>query len=295
MNAGLRPNTISSYASDWRVFRAWCEAAQRPALPATAETVELYVTDLIGRGRKITTMQRHAVAIQYMHRKAELASPCRRGLRELLSGARRELCQMPGQKQALAAEDLERMVAAIGSATASAVRNRALVLFGFASALRRANLAALRREDLTFTGEGVIVRVHHEKQDRHGRGRLLPVPAGKHRQTCPVAALQRWLLCRGNVAGTVFCRVLNGRPDGRPILGNRIGQIVQEAARAIGLDPKLYGAHSLRAGFVTEALDGGASEIAVARHTGHRSLDTLRLYHRPRSLFRHSAAAALAL
>ena len=57
-NAELAPRTISSYQSDFRVFQAWCRAAISAALPAAADTVELYVTDLIRRGRKITTVER---------------------------------------------------------------------------------------------------------------------------------------------------------------------------------------------------------------------------------------------
>jgi len=89
--------------------------------------------------------------------------------------------------------------------------------------------------------------------------------------------------------------VLRGHPNGKPLLANRITQIVQDAVRGIGLDARLYGAHSLRAGFVTEALEKGANEIAIARHTGHRDLTTLRRYFRGKSLFKGNAGAALGL
>jgi len=122
------------------------------------------------------------------------------------------------------------------------------------------------------------------------------VPVGQHATTCPVLALGRWLDMRGwQLPGALFCRVLNGKPDGKQMLGNRIGQIVQELAAGIGLDRKMYSAHSLRAGFATAALAGGASEIMIARQTGHASLDTLRLYERSRDLFRGNAASSIGL
>lgn len=111
-NAGLAPRTISSYESDFRTFRSWCRAAGRDALPASADTVELYVTDLIGRGRKIATAERHTFAIRYSHREVGNPNPCGPGLLELLAGARRTLCQMPAQKDAIGLADLKAMVKA---------------------------------------------------------------------------------------------------------------------------------------------------------------------------------------
>jgi integrase len=72
---------------------------------------------------------------------------------------------------------------------------------------------------------------------------------------------------------------------GKPILGNRIAQIVQEAAAKVGLDRKTYGAHSMRAGFVTAAMLAGISEARVAGHTGHRDMNVLRLYYRNGMVF----------
>ena len=293
-NVQLSPRTISSYAADWRVFEAWTSAAKRASLPASEETLELYCTDLF-HSRKVSTVERHCFAIHHMHTRAGFESPYGEGVKRLLSGARRLLAQMPNQKTALETADIRRIVEKLGHETPIAARNSALLLVGFASALRRSTLAQLRPEDLRFTRQGVIVTVRHEKQDRKGEGRLVAVPFGQHETTCPVRALGRWLDARGRVPGALFCRVLNGRPDGKAMLGNRIGQIVQESVALIGLDRRLYGGHSMRAGCVSEALAGGADMLLVARQTGHASLDTLRLYERSRDLFRGNAGAFLGL
>lgn len=293
LHAGLAPNTVLSYARDWRVFTAWCAAAGRSALPASPETVELYASDLLHQGRKVTTLERHAAGIQYQHRIAGLESPCGPELRALLSGARRVLCQRPNQKEAITLEELRRMVRATGWRTPIAARNTAILLFGFASALRRSNLASLRMEHLTFTPRGILVWVDREKQDREGSGRQVAVPAGRCRTTCPVRAIRRWLDRRGEGPGPLFCGVMRGHLTGRALLPNRIGQIVQESAARIGLDPNRIGAHSLRAGFCTEGLERGVNEVMLAQQTGHRSLDTLRLYLRSRDPFRGNACAAI--
>ncbi len=295
-NAGLAVQTVLSYARDWRVFTAWCEAAALQALPATSGTVELYVCDLLRRGRKVTTVERHAAGIHHHHRIAGQESPCGPELRALLCGARRLLGQPPAQKEAISLADLRKIVRGICAKTPIGARNTALLLFGFATALRRSNLAALELEHLTFTPHGIEVWISHEKQDREGKGRKLAVPYGKRKLTCPVRAVRRWIEFRGDKPGPLFCRVLNGRPDrAKAILPGRVTQIVQEATARIGLDPRRYGAHSLRAGFATEALHRGVNEIMVAQQTGHRSLETLRGYMRSRDLFRGNAAGLIGL
>lgn len=222
-------------------------------------------------------------------------NPCGEGLRTLLCGARRVLCQQPAQKDAISTDELRRMVRTIGWKRPIDARDCAILLFGFATALRRSSLAALRLENLTFTDAGIRVWIQHEKQDREGKGRELAVPHGKHRLTCPVRAIKRWLDWRGRDPGPLFQGVMSGHVTGKGILPNRICQIVQESAARIGLDPKRIGAHSLRAGMATEALCAGVSEIMVAQQTGHRSLETLRLYLRSRDPFRGNAAGHIGL
>ena len=294
-SAGLAPRTISSYQSDFRTFETWCKAAGRDPLPATDDTVELYITDLIRSGRKITTAERHAMAINHWHRECRHPKPCGPGLRDLLNGARRKLCQQPAQKDAISLDDLKLMVKTIGTASPIAIRDSALLLFGWATALRRSSLARLQREDLTFTPKGILIWVRNEKQDREGKGRKLAVPFGKGKRMCPVRAMQRWLDVRGNMPGPVFCHVMRGHIKPKKLHGNRIAQIVQETAAKVGFDRKRYAAHSLRAGMATEGLERGVNEVMIAQQTGHRSLDTLRLYLRSRDPFRGNAVSKIGL
>lgn len=295
-NAGLAPLTIASYERDWRVFTAWCEAAHRVPLPASTDTVELYMVDQLRRGRRVTTLRRHAIGIQHFHRMAGHASPCGQELRALLTGAQRILAQVPKQKEALTLDKVVRMAGAIGAYSPIAIRDRTLILFGFASALRRGNLAALDLEDLTFTEEGVRVAVRREKQDRKGRGRTLAICYAKNPRVCPVRALQKWLEVRGGAAGPVFCHVMKGKVLLKRMLGNRITQLVQEAAEAIGIDRRAVGCHSLRAGFVTSCINAGLPDLMVASHTNHRDLSTLQLYHRrPSSSFAGNPTALIDL
>ena len=292
--AGIRaPRTLAGYASDWKSFTAWCSRAEQVALPAAVETVLQYLTDLLRQGRRVTTATRHASGIAHAHRAAGLLSPCGSEVRQLLLGAQRLRGEQPQQKTPIGLADLRQMCARLGQ-DPKGVRNRAVLLVGFATALRRSNLCALDLADVRFEQEGIIVRVRREKQDQLGRGRDIGVPRG-HAGTCPVAALRAWLGIRGDLAGPLFSRLHGSKPTGQRLHPNRIGAIVKAAVQSIGLDPAGFAGHSLRAGFVTEAGERGAGELLIAAQTGHRSMSVLRLYFRRRNLFKANACAMLGL
>jgi site-specific recombinase XerD len=279
--AALARHTLSSYDRDLRVFRAWCHATHRQFLPATAETVQLYLVDMIHRGRKVVTVARHVYGIQHAHRILGLENPCNAEVRAVLTGAKRLLCQSPVQKTALTVPDLHKITAAIGEGTAIRSRNTAILLYGFATALRRSTLAALEYRDLRFLPQGVTAFIRHEKQDTTGEGRTVTIPFALDAKICPVHALKRWISWRGTSAGPLFQRIHHGKPTGQPILDSRIAVITKQAVAQIGLDPQTYSGHSLRAGFVTEAILAGVPDLQIMEHTGHRSLETLRKYFRP--------------
>ena len=272
-----------SYQRDFRVFRAWCEAAERSVLPATTDTVELYCVDMLRRNRKISTLKRHLVGIQHYHRAAGHPSPCGPSVHALLSGAQRILCQQPEQKEALSSAQLRQIVTKLGRKTPITARDSALLLFAFASALRRSSLARINLDDLTFVEAGILVRVLREKTDRKGEGRIAAVKRGARAVTCPVRAIEVWLSFRGKAEGPLFCHVMHGKPILKRLLGNRIGQIVQAAVQLIGLDPARFGAHSTRAGMCTEALTNGCDALLVARHVGWKSAETVSIYMRQRN------------
>lgn len=159
-------------------------------------------------------------------------------------------------------------------------RDRAILLFGFATALRRCNLAGLDLADVSFEPRGMLVTVRHEKNDRVGQPRTLAVPSGNALQ-----AVKQWLKVRGTAPGPLFTGVHGGKLTMRRLHPQRIAQVVQEAAHKAGLNGRDYGAHSMRAGFCTEGLARGIGEIRVAAQTGHRCLESLRRYYRPADPF----------
>ena len=176
------------------------------------------------------------------------------------------------------------------------LRDRALLLLGFAGGFRRSELVALDVADLAFTSEGITVTIRRSKTDQEGQGRKVGIPSGRHVQTCPVLAVRDWLEESDMVDGAVFRPVLKGgRVCANRLSAQSVNLVVKRAAASIGLDPTLYGGHSLRAGLATAAASAGASERSIAQQTGHRSMKVLRGYIRDGSLYRDNAASIAGL
>jgi integrase len=261
----LALRTVTGYAYDWRMFEKWCAAARRDALPASADTISLYLTDLLTDGKKVTTARRRASAIAHHHRENGLPFPGKEYLRELLNCAARIRAEIPHRMRALAVMDVRAIAAAyLGDGRPRALRNRSIVTLGFASALRRSSLSRLEIRDLEFTGEGLILTVRHEKWNRDGKPRLIGIPRGVTAASCPVASLEAWLNYRGRIdGGPVFTHVVGVK--GRGLREATIHIVVREGVALIGRDPLPYGSHSLRAGFVTAAGEAGARRVAHRR------------------------------
>lgn len=170
------------------------------------------------------------------------------------------------------------------------------MLLGFAGAFRRGELVALTLADVQRVPEGLIVTVRRSKTDQEGVGLLKGIPRGAQAETCAVRALERWLEAAKIEEGLVF-RAVNrhNRLQDQGLPTYAVARIVQRAVRALELDPKQYGGHSLRAGLVTAAARAGVAERVIMQQTGHRDVRTLRRYIREGSLFRENAAAQVGL
>ena len=295
--AAKSSSTLRAYRSDWQHFASWCVARDLSALPATAETVALYLTALAGTHRP-GTMTRRLTAISKAHQIAGYASPAtmqQPAVSETLKGIRRTLGTAVETKAPLLTADIRRMTASLPDNLAGC-RDRAILLLGFAGGFRRSEIAALRVEDVASPEDGLAVKLHWSKTDPEGRGREVGIPWGSTPATCPVRAMSAWKTRAGVTSGPLFRRIdRHGNVGATGLHKDSIGLIVKRAASAAGLDPARYAGHSLRAGLATQAYLNGAGELDIMRQTGHRSLAMVRRYIRDGSLFRANPAAKLGL
>jgi integrase len=279
--------TLRAYASDWRDFDRWCRDAGRCSLPASEETLCLYLVARL-EDRRVSTVDRRFAAIVDKHRREGQPVPSGQLVRDVMRGARREHGTAPVQKAALRAGDLRKICGLLARRhAAGALRDRALLLLGFAAGMRRSEIVALDLADVSFRKKGMLVRIRKGKTDQEGKGRDVGIFAGSRAQSCPVRALKAWLYVRGKRPGALF----PGRTSSGHLVGVVVGIVVKKAVKSIGLDPAGYGAHSLRSGFVTAALEAGYATELVMQRTGHRSVQTVAGYFRPATAFSVDALA----
>ncbi len=289
-------NTNRAYRADWADFDSWCRARSLSPLLVNPSTVAMSVADS-AEIRAINTIQRRLATISQAHRIAGLESPNSSSrVRDVLKGLLREKGSAPKQKAAIGTAELKAMVSLAGTGIA-AVRDRALLLVGFASAMRRSELVSLQVEDVEFVPEeGIRLRLRKSKNDQEGVGREIGVPYGRECQSCPVMVLRAWMDSAHIVTGPLFRKVdRHGRVGHRALNPATVGTILKKRAKSVGLDEKRFGAHSLRSGFCTAAAAAGAHERSIMLQTGHRSERMLRRYIRSGSIFRENAAGFLDL
>ena len=290
-------STRHAYESDWRDFVGWCDSQGFEPLPATAAVVGLFMTDRAAT-LKPSTLGRRLAAISVRHRQAGFHLDTRApAIRDVLTGIRREKAKagvVTVKKTAAVSDDIRAMVGTLAD-TPLGVRDRALLLLGFAGAFRRSELVALDAADIAVRKEGLAVTIRRSKTDQEGEGRQVAICFGSDPATCPVRAVKAWLAMVGT-GGPLFRGVNKGGAIGAGRMHpSSVALLVKRAAAAAGLDPALYAGHSLRSGFATTAARNGASEAAIMRQTGHRSLTVLRGYIRAGGLFSDTAAAKLGL
>ena len=295
----LAPATLRAYRAAWRHFRGWCEAAGWIALPAAPETVGAYLAALAPTHATSTLVQRLA-ALSRAHLLAGLPWPSAHpAVRNTLRGIRRLHGRPVVPAAALATDELTRLVATCDPATLAGCRDRALLLVGYAGALRRSELVAVAREHLQFTREGVRLLVPRAKGDQAGEGVSLGLPRGRSADTCPVRALEAWVERSDCRYGPVFRAV-----DRRGVVARRglnpdsVRTILARHAAAAGLAAptgERLSPHGLRAGFITQAVVNGARDEPIMDHTRHKDLRTMRGYVRRAKLVSDSPAKLLGL
>jgi integrase len=286
-------NTRRAYRGAWQAWVTWAEAQHVTPLPAAPEAVACYLTALAEAGRRVPSLELALAALAAAHQAAGVASPRSAPVvREVLKGIRRTLGVAPHPKAAVRVPELRAMLAALPEGLLG-LRDRALLLVGFSSALRRAELVALDVADVVPGPDGLTITLRRSKTDQEGHGRIVGVPFGSTPDTCPVRALAAWLTAAGITAGAIFRGVSRHGALLERLSDRGVARIVQRAASAVGLEASAFGGHSLRAGLATAAAKAGKSERAIMAQTGHRSVTMVRRYIRAASVFTENAAAGL--
>lgn len=309
-NASTSKSTKRVYERAWREFLSWCGSKGLNALPAHPEAVAWYAIALVsgeaGRKRplKLSSVLVEIAAITRVHVEAQLPPPTRDPyLRIILRGMRREHGVPSAQADPLLASHIRAMVACV-TPNLTGMRDLALLTFGWASALRRSELAALQVSQLKFRdgklGNECLVTLERSKGDQEGEGHTRIVHSGDNLETCPVGALRTWMSAAAIRDGAVFRKVIDRRVIDQALHERSVDAIVRQYVEASQLrsgsiPAGRYSAHSLRAGCLTQMHLAGKTDLQIRDHAGHKSLSTTMRYVRMAKVLGSTAAKGLGL
>jgi integrase len=280
-------NTRAAYRSAVRAWCIWCDQHGVPSLPASPRDVAAFLAAGRDRGQAGNTLKLRAAAIRFLHRAAGLPSPTDTAeVSETMAGIRRD-APNPQKKRAATLTVLRELLVPIPD-DVRGLRDRALLLVGFAGALRRSELAGILRADLERTDQGYELTLKRSK-GAQTEAVLVPLPYGKT-ELCPVRALARWLDAVAITDGPVFRRIWlapQASPDAPPPLPaigaealtpRSIARIVQARAAAAGFTAREFGGHSLKRGALSTGMAAGAHAAQLKRLGRHKSFDVLGEY-----------------
>lgn len=276
-------NTMKAYQSDWRLFCEYCKRNAVDYMPASVDTLANYLAEL-ATTHKAASIQRKLSSIRMMHSHITDNPADSPLIRAITTNIMRRIGTAQRQAVALTAEDIRRISESMTDSLLD-IRNKALLLIGYAGALRRSELVGLRLADITTTVKGIILTLERSKTDQLGHGAKLAIPRTGG-TTCPVTALENWLVRAGIKNGYIFRGVTaKGEIKDTHLDDRMVSLIVKHYAVAIGLDAENYSGHSLRRGYATTAAKLHATPEQIMRQTRHRSLQMVLRYIEEAELF----------
>ncbi len=312
--AASAANTRKAYAADWKHFTGWCRRQGVEIMPPDPQIVGLYITACAsgaaipgGKPHKVTTIERRLSALNWNY--AQRGTPLDRKERHIatvLAGIRNTHAAPPVQKEAVLPEQLIAMLETLPRGTLRGLRDRAMLLIGFAGGLRRSEIVGLdvgrdQTEDgrgwITILDQGVVLTLRGKTGWRD-----VEIGRGSTGTTCPVIALETWLKFARLSRGPLFRRVTGqGKNIGPDRLHDQeVARLVKKTALAVGLRGDLpesqrglqFAGHSLRAGLASSA---EVDERYVQKQLGHASAEMTRHYQRRRDRFRVNLTKAAGL
>jgi len=286
-NRSRAASTWRAYEGDWRRFSSWCSATSLSPLPAEPRTVARFLAVEASpsadrpNGLAPSTLRRRLAAIRLMHLGARLVSPhAAPEVGEVLRGIVNARRHVPaGRTRPVLDDDIRCMVDALDLRSLVGLRDRAVLLLGFAGALRRSELVALDIAHLERRDKGLLVTIAHSKGDQGGDGQTIAVPARPNSPYCPVEAVECWTRAANVREGAVFRRFFRGDvPSPHRLSAQSVAAVVKRGAAAIGRHPDELSAHSLRHGFLTQAARNGGDLFRMAAQSRHRDVRTVMAY-----------------
>ncbi|YCM46788.1 site-specific integrase (plasmid) [Verrucomicrobiaceae bacterium 227] len=295
-------NSMRAYRSDLIVFLEWCAVHKVTPLPCEPLNLIRFCEEQAD-GFAMSTVARRASAISWIHRRAgylgennpRTSGLVSEGLRLL---RRRHRDQRQKQAKELSTDIIRETMKDCQEDLnlSKGKRDRALILIGFASAMRRSELCRMDVEDLNFVIEGLEILIPWSKTDQEGEGHIVRIARGQTPLTCPVEALREWLNHTKIMSGKVFRRVRKNGSIGDSLSDWSVWDIIKKRMKALGLKNwDEFAGHSMRSGFASTAANNGASIQGIKTQGNWKSDDSVMRYIRNKEDWDNAASYKLGL
>ena len=274
-------NTLRAYQSDYRDFSTFCAKNGLSSMPTQPKIIALYITHL-SKTSKFSTLKRRIASISVLHRlKGHYLDTKHPIIMDNLHGIKRTLGSRQKAKKPILINDLKLLIKVIDE---DKIRDKALILVGFAGGFRRSELVNIYFQDIDFVPEGVKILIRRSKTDQSGEGSIKAIPYFENQEFCPVIALKNYL-------NKKFSNSDKSQKDVKifEISDKSVALISKKYAEKAGLDSSKYAGHSLRSGFATTAAEFGAEERNIMAMTGHKTTQMVRRYIQEANLFKNNA------
>ena len=280
-NSKAARNTLRAYQSDFKDFSVFCAKNGLSSIPADPKILSLYLTHLSATS-KFSTLKRRIASISVIHKiKGHYLDTKHPIIMENLHGIKRVKGSNQKAKKPILISDLKLIIHAIHESNKpenKKIRDKTLILIGFAGGFRRSELVNIEYEDIEFVNEGVKIFIKRSKTDQSGEGMIKAIPYFDNKLFCPVKSLKIWINHSEIKSGKIF-----------DISDKSVALIIKKYASLAGLDANKYGGHSLRSGFATSAAESGAEERNIMAMTGHKTTQMVRRYIHEANLFKNNA------
>ena len=274
-------NTLRAYQSDFSDFSNFCTKNGFSFMPTQPKIIALYITHL-SKSFKFSTLKRRIASISVIHKlKGHYLDTKHPIIMENLLGIKRTLGSRQKAKKPILINDLKLIIKVIDE---DKIRDKALILLGFAGGFRRSELVNVYFQDIDFVPEGVKILIRRSKTDQSGEGSIKAIPYFENQEFCPVIALKNYL-------NKKFSNSDKSQKDVKifEISDKSVALIIKRYAEKAGLDSSKYAGHSLRSGFATTAAELGAEERNIMAMTGHKTTQMVRRYIQEANLFKNNA------
>ena len=285
-------NTLRAYQSDFKDFSTFCVKNGLSSMPTEPKILALYLTHLSATS-KFSTLKRRIASISVIHKmKGHYLDTKHPIIMENLHGIKRVKGTNQKAKKPILIKDLKLIIDVIDQyltycglpeieksrEVKNKIRDKAIILIGFAGGFRRSELVNIDYEDIEFVEEGIKIFIKRSKTDQSGEGMIKAIPYFENKIYCPVLSLKHWIEFSEIKTDKIF-----------KISDKSVSLIIKKYISLAGLDPNKYGGHSLRSGFATSAAEAGAEERNIMTMTGHKTTQMVRRYIQEANLFKNNA------